>query len=59
MKGNQQVVTQLQNQRNDQNSQVFIDLGLKLLNHQSTLSAPSTSKCRVIDSGAHKTVNCW
>ena len=57
--GNQQVVTQLQNQRNDQSSQAFIDLGLKLLSPQSTVSAPTTSTCRVIGSGAFKTVNCW
>ncbi|MDC0452134.1 hypothetical protein OAL65_02695 [Candidatus Pelagibacter sp.] len=57
--GNQQVVTQLQNQRNDQSSQAFIDLGLKLLSPQSTVSAPSTTNCRVIGSGAYKTVNCW
>ena len=57
--GNQQVVTQLQNQRNDQSSQAFIDLGLKLLSPQSTVSAPSTSTCRVIGSGAYKTVKCW
>ena len=57
--GNQQVVTQLQNQRNDQSSQAFIDLGLKLLSPQSTVSAPTTSNCRVTGSGAYKTVNCW
>jgi len=57
--GNQQVVTQLQNQRNDQSSQAFIDLGLKLLSPQSTASARTTSSCRVIGSGAYKTVNCW
>jgi len=57
--GNQQVATQLQNQRNDQSSQAFIDLGLKLLSPQSTVSAPTTSNCRVTGSGAYKTVNCW
>ena len=57
--GNQQVVTQLQNQQNDQSSQAFIDLGLKLLSPQSTASSPSTSSCTVIGSGAYKTVNCW
>ena len=57
--GNQQVVTQLQNQKNDQSSQAFIDFGLKLLSPQSNVSAPSTSTCRVIGSGAYKTVNCW
>ena len=57
--GNQQVVTQLQNQTNNQSSQAFIDFGLKLLSPQSTVSAPSTSTCRVIGSGAFKTVNCW
>ena len=41
--GNQQVVQQLQNQRNDQSSQALIDLGLKLLSPQSTGSTPSTS----------------
>jgi len=57
--GNQQVVTQLQKQNNSQSSDAFINLGLKLLNPQSTVSAPSTSTCRVIGSGAYKTVNCW
>ena len=57
--GNQQVVDQLKKQRSDQSSQYFLDLGEKLLNPQSTVSAPSTSTCRVIGSGAYKTVNCW
>ena len=57
--GNQQVVDQLKKQRNDQSSQYFLDLSQKLLNPQSTVSAPSTSTCRVTGSGAYKTVNCW
>jgi len=56
--GNQQVVDQLKKQRNDQSSQYFLDLGEKLLNPQSTVSAPSTSTCRVTG-GVYKTVSCW
>ena len=57
--GNQQVAEQLKKQNNSRSSDAFIDLGLKLLSPQSTVSAPSTSTCRVIGSGAYKTVNCW
>ena len=57
--GNQQVAEQLKKQNNSQSSQYFLDLSQKLLNPQSTVSAPSTSTCRVIGSGAYKTVNCW
>jgi len=57
--GNQQVVTQLKKQNNSRSSDAFIDLGLKLLSPQSTVSAPTTSTCRVTGSGAFKTVNCW
>jgi len=57
--GNQQIADQLKKQRNDQSSQYFLDLSQKLLNPQSTVSAPSTSTCRVTGSGAYKTVNCW
>jgi hypothetical protein len=57
--GNQQVVTQLQNQNNSRSSDAFINFGLKLLSPQSTVSAPTTTNCRVIGSGAYKTVNCW
>jgi hypothetical protein len=56
--GNQQVANQLKKQRNDQSSQYFLDLGQKLLNPQSTVSAPSTSTCRVTG-GVYKTVSCW
>jgi hypothetical protein len=56
--GNQQVANQLKKQRNDQSSQYFLDLGQKLLNPQSTVSAPSTSTCRVTG-GIYKTVSCW
>jgi len=57
--GNQQVVDQLKKQSSDQSSQYFLDLSQKLLNPQSTVSAPSTSTCRVTGSGAFKTVSCW
>jgi len=57
--GNLQVAEQLKKQNNSRSSDAFIDLGLKLLSPQSTVSAPSTSTCRVIGSGAYKTVNCW
>ena len=57
--GNQQLAEQLKKQNNSQSSDAFINLGLKLLSPQSTVSAPSTSTCRVIGSGAYKTVNCW
>ena len=57
--GNQQVAEQLKKQNNSRSSDAFIDLGLKLLSPQSTVSAPTTSTCRVIGSGAFKTVNCW
>ena len=57
--GNQQVAEQLKKQNNSRSSDAFINLGLKLLSPQSTVSAPSTSTCRVIGSGAYKTVNCW
>jgi len=57
--GNQQVVTQLKKQNNSRSSDAFIELGLKLLSPQSTVSAPTTTNCRVIGSGAYKTVNCW
>tara|TARA_B100001093_G_C26632990_1_gene929720 strand:+ start:136 stop:945 length:810 start_codon:yes stop_codon:yes gene_type:complete len=56
--GNLQVANQLKKQRNDQSSQYFLDLGEKLLNPQSTVSAPSTSTCRVTG-GVYKTVSCW
>jgi hypothetical protein len=56
--GNQQVANQLKKQSNDQSSQYFLDLGQKLLNPQSTVSAPSTSTCRVTG-GIYKTVSCW
>jgi hypothetical protein len=56
--GNLQVAEQLKKQRNDQSSQYFLDLGEKLLNPQSTVSAPSTSTCRVTG-GVYKTVSCW
>ena len=35
-----------------------IDLGQKLLNPQSTVSAPSTSTC-TISGGVHKNISCW
>ena len=57
--GNQQVAEQLKKQNNSQSSDAFINLGLKLLSPQSTVSAPTTTNCRVIGSGAYKTVNCW
>jgi hypothetical protein len=57
--GNLQVAEQLKKQNNSRSSDAFIDFGLKLLSPQSTVSAPSTSTCRVIGSGAYKTVNCW
>ena len=56
--GNLQVAEQLKKQRNDQSSQYFLDLSQKLLNPQSTVSAPSTSTCRVTG-GVYKTVSCW
>ena len=56
--GNLQVANQLKKQRNDQSSQYFLDLGQKLLNPQSTVSAPSTSTCRVTG-GVYKTISCW
>ncbi len=37
----------------------YVDVVTQLLNPQSKVSAPSTSTCRVIGSGAYKTVNCW
>ena len=57
--GNQQVAEQLKKQNNSRSSDAFINFGLKLLSPQSTVSAPTTSTCRVIGSGAYKTVNCW
>ena len=57
--GNQMVADQLKKQNNSRSSDAFINLGTQLLNPQSTVSAPSTSTCRVIGSGAYKTVNCW
>jgi hypothetical protein len=57
--GNQQVAEQLKKQNNSRSSDAFINLGLKLLSPQSTVSAPTTTNCRVIGSGAYKTVNCW
>ena len=57
--GNLQVAEQLKKQNNSRSSDAFINFGLKLLSPQSTVSAPSTSTCRVIGSGAYKTVNCW
>ena len=57
--GNQMVVDQLKEQNNSRSSDAFINLGTQLLNPQSNVSAPSTSTCRVIGSGAYKTVNCW
>ena len=56
--GNQQIVDQLKKQRNDQSSQYFLDLGQKLLNPQSTVSAPSTSTCTV-SGGVYKNITCW
>jgi hypothetical protein len=57
--GNQQVAEQLKKQNNSRSSDAFINFGLKLLSPQSTVSAPTTTNCRVIGSGAYKTVNCW
>ena len=57
--GNQMVADQLKKQNNSRSSDAFINLGTQLLNPQSNVSAPSTSTCRVIGSGAYKTVNCW
>tara|TARA_R110000823_G_scaffold313844_1_gene441955 strand:+ start:5630 stop:6508 length:879 start_codon:yes stop_codon:yes gene_type:complete len=57
--GNQMVADQLKEQNNSRSSDAFINLGTQLLNPQSNVSAPSTSTCRVIGSGAYKTVNCW
>ena len=57
--GNLQVAEQLKKQNNSRSSDAFINFGLKLLSPQSTVSAPTTSTCRVIGSGAFKTVNCW
>ena len=57
--GNQQLAEQLKKQNNSRSSDAFINLGLKLLSPQSTVSAPTTTNCRVIGSGAYKTVNCW
>ena len=57
--GNQIVADQLKKQNNSRSSDAFINLGTQLLNPQSNVSAPSTSTCRVIGSGAYKTVNCW
>ena len=57
--GNQQVAEQLKKQNNSRSSDAFINFGLKLLSPQSTVSAPTTTNCRVIGSGAFKTVNCW
>ena len=56
--GNQQVVDQLKKQRSDQSSQYFLDLSQKLLNPQSTVSAPSTSTC-TISGGVYKNISCW
>ena len=57
--GNLQVAEQLKKQNNSRSSDAFINFGLKLLSPQSTVSAPTTTNCRVIGSGAYKTVNCW
>ncbi len=56
--GNQQIADQLKKQRSDQSSQYFLDLGQKLLNPQSTVSAPSTSTC-TISGGVYKNISCW
>ena len=56
--GNQQIADQLKKQSNDQSSQYFLDLGQKLLNPQSTVSAPSTSTC-TISGGVYKNISCW
>ena len=56
--GNQQIADQLKKQSNDQSSQYFLDLGQKLLNPQSTVSAPSTSTC-TISGGVYKNITCW
>ena len=56
--GNQQVAEQLKKQNNSRSSDAFIDLGLKLLSPQSTVSAPSTSTC-TISGGVYKNITCW
>ena len=56
--GNQQIADQLKKQRSDQSSQYFLDLSQKLLNPQSTVSAPSTSTC-TISGGVYKNISCW
>ena len=56
--GNQQIADQLKKQRSDQSSQYFLDLSQKLLNPQSTVSAPSTSTC-TISGGVYKNITCW
>ena len=56
--GNQQIADQLKKQSNDQSSQYFLDLSQKLLNPQSTVSAPSTSTC-TISGGVYKNISCW
>jgi len=57
--GTQQLANQLKRNNNMQQSQFLMNLGNQLLSPQSTVSAPTTTNCRVIGSGAYKTVNCW
>ncbi len=57
--GNQAIANQLQKQRRADSSRYLLDLGQKLLQPNSSIYSPNTSRCRVNSFGNNYRVTCY